>query len=98
MMTVTLRVLKRGKVVEEMIFPGKSIDRVLDYFGENNIAPDMTKDFEQWKLRSEEGENGYICIDDAETTVIENITKFEAKYTVDYEEKIEHELYRLLAD
>ncbi|MGN7115593.1 hypothetical protein [Lysinibacillus odysseyi] len=98
MMTVTMRVVKRGKVVEEKIFPGKSIDRVLDYFGKNNIAPDMTKDFEQWVIRSEEGETGYICIDDAEVSVIENITQFEAKYTVDYEEKIEHGLYRLLAD
>lgn len=97
-MTVMMRVLRRGRVVEEKIFPSKSIDRVLDYFGENNIAPDMTKDYEKLILPSGEEEAAYICLDDTDMSVIDNSKQFEAKYTVDYEEKIEHELYRLLAD
>lgn len=97
-MTLIMRVIRKGRVIEEKIFPGKSIDDVLNYLGEYNIAPDMTKVFEKLVMESEEGGAGYICIDHPEVSSIENNTLFEAKYTVDYEEKIEHELYRLLSD
>lgn len=95
-MTITMRVIRKGRVVEEKIFPQKPIDLVLNYFGENDMAPDMTKDYEKLIMASAEEENAYICIDDKEMSELDN-NDFEAKYTVDYEEKIEHELYRVLS-
>ncbi len=97
-MTITMRVIKRGRVVEEKIFPQKPIDLVLNYFGEKDMAPDMTKDYEKLIIASEEGESAYICIDDVEMLELNDHKQFEAKYTVNYEEKIEHELYRLLSN
>lgn len=96
-MTITMRVIRKGRVVEEKIFPQKPIDLVLNYFGENDMAPDMTKDYEKLIIASEEEGNAYICIDDTEMSELDN-KDFEAKYTVDYDEKIEHELYRVLSN
>ena len=96
-MTVTMRVIRKGSLVEEKIFPRKSMERVLDYFGENNLLPDTTLDYKELLERSGEGDN-FICIDACDVSAIDDIPPFEAKYTVDYEEKTEHELYRLLSD
>ena len=96
-MTVTMRVIRKGSLVEEKIFPRKPIDRVQEYFKENNLAPDTTQDYEELMERSEEGD-AFICIDVCDVSAIDDIPPFEAKYTVDYEEKTEHELYRLLSD
>lgn len=96
-MTVTIRVIRKGRLVEEKIFPRKSMERVLDYFEEKNIALDMTVDFEELVKRSGEGA-AFICFDASDAETLDDIPPFEAKYTVDYEEKTEHELYRLLSD
>ena len=96
-MTVTMRVIRKGSLVEEKIFPRKSMDRVLDYLKENNLMPDTTLDYEELLERSREGD-AFICIDACDVSEIDDVPPFEAKYTVDYDEKTEHELYRLLSD
>ena len=96
-MTVTMRVIRKGSLVEEKIFPRKSMERVLDYLGENNLVVDTTRDYEELLERSRKGD-AFICIDACDVSAIDDVPPFEAKYTVEYDEKTEHELYRLLSD
>ena len=73
------------------------MERVLDYLGENHLVVDTTQDYERLLERSREGD-AFICMDACDVSAIDDVPPFEAKYTVGYEEKTEHGLYRLLSD
>ena len=96
-MSVSIRIFKEGKVIEDKIFPGEDIKPVLDYLQENEIDYRVDKDAEDlYEITKNNKELTIMCIDNMNVLGAETTANFYSEYLVDYEKKIYTDILRIL--